>query len=89
MSEVTLVLYNNDDKNVLVMASSRVDSLNNLLNWLERSNILYVPVLPEQQGVFCVDEKIAYRVYQVIYDKENNVYNNSLIYSLQWVESAK
>ena len=89
MDQVALLLYNNNDKNIIISYSSRVDSLNVLLRWLDVNGIGYIDHVPEKKGLWCVDEDVAYRVYQVTYDKENQAYDSLLVYSLQWIETPK
>ena len=84
MNTQALLLYNNDDKNVIITYSPRTDTMNVLLKWLDKNNISLTPFLPDKQGIWCVDEKVAYRVYQIVQNGEELVTN--LAYSLQWIE---
>jgi hypothetical protein len=81
-----LLRYNNNDKNELITAAEPKESINVLLRYLDKAGIALVDfVPPEKQGLFCVFEQVAYRVYQSVYDKEDNTFNCYLIYSLQWL----
>jgi hypothetical protein len=81
-----LLRYNNNDKNELITAAEPNESINVLLKYLDRAEIALVDfVPPDKQGLFCVFEQVAYRVYQSVYDKEDNTFNSYLIYSLQWL----
>jgi hypothetical protein len=81
-----LLRYNNNDKNELITAAEPKESINVLLKYLDKAGIALVDfVPPDKQGLFCVFEQVAYRVYQSVYDKEDNTFNCYLIYSLQWL----
>jgi hypothetical protein len=81
-----LLRYNNNDTNELITASEPKESINVLLRYLDKAGIALVDfVPPEKPGLFCVFEQVAYRVYQSVYDKEDNTFNCYLIYSLQWL----
>lgn len=80
-----LLRYNNNDKNELITASEPEDAINQLLRYLDKAGIALVDYIPDKQGLFCIDEKVAYRVYQSVYNKEDSQYESYLIYSLQWV----
>lgn len=80
-----LLRYNNNDKNELITAAEPKESINALLKYLDKAGIALVDNIPEKQGLFCVDEKVAYRVYQSVFNKEDNTFECYLIYSLQWL----
>lgn len=80
-----LLRYNNNDKNELITAAEPKESINVLLKYLDKAGIALVDNIPEKQGLFCVDEKVAYRVYQSVFNKEDNTFECYLIYSLQWL----
>ena len=81
-----LLRYNNNDKNELITAAEEKESINVLLNYLDKAGIALVDFVPsDKAGLFCVFEQVAYRVYQSVYDKEDNRFNSYLIYSLQWL----
>ena len=77
-----LLRYNNNDKNELITAAEEKESINVLLNYLDKAGIALVDfVPPDKAGLFCVFEQVAYRVYQSVYDKEDNRFNSYLIYN--------
>jgi len=80
-----LLRYNNNDKNELITAAEPKESINVLLKYLDRAGIALVDSVPERQGLFCVNEKVAYRIYQSVFNKEDNTFESYLIYSLQWL----
>ncbi len=84
-----LLRYNNNDKNELITAAEPKESINVLLRYLDRAGIALVDNIPEKQGLFCVNENIAYRVYQSVFNKEDNTFESYLIYSLQWLPWAE
>jgi hypothetical protein len=80
-----LLRYNNNDKNELITAAEPKESINVLLKYLDRAGIALVDNVPDKQGLFCVNEKVAYCVYQSVFNKEDNTFESYLIYSLQWL----
>lgn len=89
MEQVALLQYNNNDVNTIVKYSPAIDTLNALLSWLDANGIGYINYIPNTKGLWCVDSGGFLRVYQIIYDAENNVYNSTLVYSLQWIATPQ
>ena len=83
---LALLQYNYSDNNLLVAyAQNEETALPSLLNYLSKSNVAAVPVLPDKRGVFCVVENCINNVYQNVYDKESGVILNMYQYSLGWI----
>ena len=80
-----LLRYNNNDTNELITAAEPEETINELLKYLNKAGIALVDSIPEKVGLFCVNEKVAYRVYQSVFNKEDNTFECHLIYSLQWL----
>jgi hypothetical protein len=82
-----LLRYNDNDKKELLISSSPENTFNELLRYLTRSDISYVDSVPEKQGIYCVSDKDtqSYRVYQSVFNKEDQLYEAYFIYSLQWL----
>jgi hypothetical protein len=82
-----LLRYNNDDKKELLISSSPENTFNELLKYLTKIGIAYVESVPEKEGIYCVSDKDteSYRVYQSVFNKEDQRYEAYFVYSLQWL----
>lgn len=84
MSEI-LLRYTSTEKFELLLSAAPWESFDVLLRWLDKQGIALVDSVPEKAGLFCVPQKPAYYVYQSVWNKEDNMFNSYLIYSLQWL----
>ena len=85
-----LMRYNNDGMKDLLLSipSYSGDTYNTLLKYLNSINIPLVENLPQTQGIFCTPDKEdrrCYDVFQIVYDKEEQLYNPVYTYSLEWL----
>lgn len=81
-----LLRSDNSQNYKLLISSNPEDSFNELLKYLDRCGIAYVDTIPEKNGLFCVpDKNDRYNIYQTVFNKEDNMYDSYLIYSLQWL----
>lgn len=82
-----LLRYNNNDKNELLISSTPENTFNELLRYLTKIGVAYVDSVPEKEGIYCVSDKNtdSYRVYQSVFNKEDERYEAYFIYSLQWL----
>jgi hypothetical protein len=85
MSDEILLRYTSTEKFELLLSATPLESFDALLRWLDKQGIALVDSVPEKAGLFCVDQKPSYCVYQSIWNAEDNMFNSYLIYSLQWL----
>lgn len=85
-----LMRYNNDGMKDLLLSipSYSENTFNTLLKYLNSINIPLVEKLPEAQGIYCTpddNDKRCFDVYQIVFDKEDQLYNPVYTYSLEWL----
>ena len=85
-----LMRYNNDGMKDLLLSipSYSGDTYSTLLKYLNSINIPLVENLPQTQGIFCTpdkEDKRCYDVFQIVFDKEEQLYNPVYTYSLEWL----
>jgi hypothetical protein len=81
-----LLRYDNKNRKDLLMSSKPENTIDTLMKYLTLLDIPFVKKLPEQRGIYCtIDDDGSYDISQIIFNKEDNRYEESYLYSLKWL----
>ena len=82
-----LLRYDNENRKDLLMSSKPENTLDTLMKYMTSLDIPFVKNLPEKRGVYCTIDADdgSYDISQIIFDKEDNRYGESYLYSLKWL----
>ena len=80
-----LLRFTQPSTNEIVLTCVSGQNLNALLVMLDQSGIAFVEQIPARTGLFCVPLGNAYRVFQSVWNAEDNVFNNYMVYTLTWI----